>query len=399
MTDQLLRAVRRWADRHHNPVTDTELLTRFAAGREAEAFERLVGRYGPFVWAVCRRMLPNDPDDAFQATFLALARSAGRIRVDRTLSGWLHGTAVRVCLKVRQTRTRQFARERATARPEAVTTDPSWETVQAAVHEEIERLPTPLRVAFVICELEGIRPDEAAARLGWKAGTLSGRLCKARQVLRTRLVDRGLTPVAAVGIVSIGGATVEATVHCPTGLAMAVLGSNPGNGPGVSDLVLELARAATEGTMAKGNVLIAGLLAVGMVVGGGWIAGQDSRSSPDSRPGTANTVGGDTPPKVASRPNGGWEYLFVGQPKAADLPAVVSRYGGEGWELVTVLAMTAEDVRAAAAADPKRVVGAEGATALLLMKRPVGGTGRSAPPTPSTRETPDTSSADVLKNR
>lgn len=397
MTDRLLQIVRRWADGHHCPSTDNELLFRFTASRDAEAFEQLVGRYGPLVWAVCRRMLPTDPDDAFQATFLALARSAGRIRVDRTLSGWLHGTAVRVCLKARRSGARRMARERTTARPEAVTADPSWETVQAAVHEEIERLPAPLRVAFVVCELEGDRPEEAAARLGWKAGTLTGRLCKARQVLRARLVARGLAPAAATGAVLVEAATVEAAAYCPTELAMVVLGSNPGDEPGVSRAVLELARAATEGTMVKVRVLVAGLLVVGLLVGGGWVAGQDNQRSPDVRPETAKPPVGEVHPGGADRPVGGWEYLFVGQPKPADLPAVITRHGGEGWELVTVLAMTAADVRSAAAADPKRVVEAEGATALLVMKRPIGGTGRPAPATQTTPLVPGNQSEDVLK--
>lgn len=273
MTD-ILAAVRRWVAWHHDPTPDADLLARFATGRDAEAFKSLVGRHGGLVWAVCRRMRPADPEDAFQATFLALVRSAGRIRSDGPLGGWLHRTAVRVCLQARRATARRIARERAAARRESVEADPGWDGVQAAVHEEVERLPGPLRVVFVLCELQGVRPVDAAAQLGWKAGTLTGRLCKARQMLQARLTARGLAPGAVVAVLSVEAA------GCPVGLALAVLDTGPGDGPGVSQAVLELARGATKGTMMTSKLVIGAALVVGLaaVSGGRWspaVTGQE----------------------------------------------------------------------------------------------------------------------------
>src|SRR4051794_14757793 len=71
---------------------DGALLERFLAEGDDSAFEALVVRHGPMVLGVCRRILisPHDADDAFQATFLVLARKAARLRAPDRLRPWLH---------------------------------------------------------------------------------------------------------------------------------------------------------------------------------------------------------------------------------------------------------------------------------------------------------------------
>src|SRR5688572_8310954 len=86
--------------------TDAGLLSRYVRERQGEAFALLVQRHGPLVLGVCRRALGPTPDadDAFQATFLALARNAGRVR--DCLPGWLYRVAVRSSRKaLRRTQT------------------------------------------------------------------------------------------------------------------------------------------------------------------------------------------------------------------------------------------------------------------------------------------------------
>src|SRR5262245_65216777 len=88
-------------------LKDEELVGRFAQDRDAAAFEVLVWRHGPMVWATCRRILrhQHDIEDAFQATFLALARAAGKLGTPQALGGWLHRVATNASLKLRAKRT------------------------------------------------------------------------------------------------------------------------------------------------------------------------------------------------------------------------------------------------------------------------------------------------------
>ena len=71
-------------------LSDVELLERFTLGDGAEvAFRALVTRHGPAVMRVCRRVLvdPHDAEDAFQTTFLVLARRAQLELLDRAPVG------------------------------------------------------------------------------------------------------------------------------------------------------------------------------------------------------------------------------------------------------------------------------------------------------------------------
>ena len=102
-------------------LSDDELLERFVARRDEAAFEAIVRRHGPMVLGVCRRVLRDhhDAEDAFQATFLVLARKAGSVRPGSMLPNWLYGVAHQVAIKARALNGRRRSRERqVTAMPE-----------------------------------------------------------------------------------------------------------------------------------------------------------------------------------------------------------------------------------------------------------------------------------------
>src|SRR5262249_49565006 len=146
-----------------------------------------------------------------------------KIREAAKLGPWLHGAAVRVCWKARRQAIRRKSRERVAATPERnghAVADTAWDKAMAAVHDEVSRLPASLRVAFVLCCLEGKGATEAASQLGWKLGTLSGRLTRAKSKLLARLEHRGL----AIGAVALAlGASASACVPRSVALRSAGL--------------------------------------------------------------------------------------------------------------------------------------------------------------------------------
>src|SRR4051794_23185895 len=94
-------------------LSDEQLLQRFIADRDEAAFEVLVWRHGPKVLGVCRRVLGNaaDADDAFQATFLILARKAGSIGKREAVGGWLYRVAYRVAVLARAAARKRVGRQ------------------------------------------------------------------------------------------------------------------------------------------------------------------------------------------------------------------------------------------------------------------------------------------------
>jgi RNA polymerase sigma factor (sigma-70 family) len=167
------------------------------------------------VLRVCRRVLGHEQDaeDAFQATFLVLARGLGSIRKRESLANWLHGVAFRTAMKSRRSAARRRNHEARLRQKKGIVplsskgqssfSDPSWSEVQGVLDEELQRLPDPLRSAFVLRVLEGKSGPEAAAELGCREGTVSTRLVRARRRLQDRLARRGIQLSALLAALTI----------------------------------------------------------------------------------------------------------------------------------------------------------------------------------------------------
>src|SRR5262249_38076663 len=149
---------------------DADLLRQFVARRDESAFATLLERHGPMVLGVCRQVLgAHDAEDAFQATFLILARKAASVRRQASLAAWLQRGAVNVARTARAGAARRRAHERQAVLMARATPaeDEALREWQPILHEEVDRLPPKYRVPVVLCYFEGRTHDEAARQLGW----------------------------------------------------------------------------------------------------------------------------------------------------------------------------------------------------------------------------------------
>jgi RNA polymerase sigma factor (sigma-70 family) len=211
-----LRSLRQRVGQASAGLTDAHLLGRWLTLRDEAALELLVWRHGPAVLGVCRRLLraAEDVEDAFQATFLALVRKAGSIGKRASVGSWLYKVAYRAALRIRAGAARGVCEQLPDSGPPAPVAhqEGEWRELRPVLDAEVQRLPEKLRAAFVLCCVEGLTHDEAAARLGCRPGTISSRLTRARQRLRRCLMRRGVAPPAVALAAALSPAAVSAEV-------------------------------------------------------------------------------------------------------------------------------------------------------------------------------------------
>jgi polysaccharide export outer membrane protein len=177
-------------------MTEKRLLDRFIDDGDQDAFQVLIERHGPMVLGVCRSVLrdSHDIEDAFQMTFMSLARSAHKIKNRDYVGAWLHRVSLRVAHEVRAKTYARNQRERGGAifEPESAPESGLRDFVPL-LHEEMGRLPERYRLPLMLHYFEGKSTEETATQLQCPVGTVKGRLSRARDRLRDRFSRRGLT--------------------------------------------------------------------------------------------------------------------------------------------------------------------------------------------------------------
>jgi RNA polymerase sigma factor (sigma-70 family) len=297
------------------PGTDAELLVRFVATKDADTFAELVRRHGPLVMGVCRRVTgqAQDAEDAFQATFLVLAKKAAVLRTPELLGNYLYGVAFRVAWRAKRSALRRRTREVAVSAlpdPPAPSPPPAMPELLPILDEELAALPACYREAIVLCDLRGASREAAATALGIPEGTLSSRLANGRQKLAARLTRRGVTLSAAALPLVLAEARARAaqtvsddliTKTCGLVADWAVGGTVPA----------PLARLATGGVNVR-TILMLGAVMVVSVAGAVLAANPRDGAPPVDPP--------KPPVAVAAKPDANPQPK--GEPKAADKPAV-----------------------------------------------------------------------------
>jgi RNA polymerase sigma-70 factor (ECF subfamily) len=327
-------------------TADAALLHQFVEHHDEAAFAGLVDRHRSLVWGVCYRLLGHvaDTEDAFQATFLVLARKARFVQRE-SLPGWLHGVAWRVASRVRRTDTARRQREnRATPQEAGIAPDEmTWKEVRQVLDEELARLPVNYRLPLLLCYLEGKTQDEAARELGWALGVFRGRLDRGREQLRHRLVRRGVGLPGALGAAllaeSVSQAAMPADLAARTSQAVSLSASGQ---QAVSAPVATLVRGILRAMLLDKIQWVAALAmsAILLAVGAGVVSQQvaaqkESPAQPAaedkaSPPGDQNRPCRDSPARLArcTERLSGSPLLFIPRPNAFWLRPINSRTTG-----------------------------------------------------------------------
>jgi RNA polymerase sigma factor (sigma-70 family) len=231
---------------------------------------------------VARRVLHNgdDAEDVFQATFLVLLRKAASLRWKESIGNWLYEVAYRLALEAKTAAARRRLHEVRPQHPSGdLPAELNWRELQTLLDEELHRLPVSYRVPLILCYLEGTTRDEAAQRLGWSLSTFKRRLERGRELLRLRLLRRGLTISAALFAPMLMQNTAQATL--PAGLARATVRTalQLQGGRALAELVSAQVAALAEGGVkimltTSLKMATATLLAVGLFAGAGAWARQ-----------------------------------------------------------------------------------------------------------------------------
>ncbi len=318
-------------------------------------------RYEGLVWSLCRHLLRNDADadDAFQATFLVLIRSAKKIRRTEQLGPWLYGVAYRVCRNARRTAAKRGLREQSAAVAEAgqPVADTAWDETLAAIHEAVNQLPEKLRVPFVLCYLQGKSTTVAATELGLKLGTFSAQLSRAKKAVLSLLAKRGSATMAAVA--TVAGISASA----PTPLVNRVIEFSNSTTAAIPKNLFVLTKGATQMGVSKVQLFAAAtVLSASLIAGsyGIWsVKAQPPGAAPAGAPSTPGAAapgggfppGGTAPPRTDSgfpgepprwgrtptMPAAALEYKVVElRGRATAIQNELNKYGNEGWELVSV---------------------------------------------------------------
>jgi RNA polymerase sigma factor (sigma-70 family) len=304
----LLCRLRRLIDRRDclSP-TDADLLARFTAERDEAAFELLVWRHGPPVFRLCRRMLrrEQDAEDAFQATFLTLARRAAAIGKRESVASWLYKVAYRIVLRLRQRQDRRRALplDGQPEPPARLEHQGPEADVRAALDEEVSLLPDKYRAAVVLCYLEGKTNSQAAAKLGCPRGTIDSRLAWARERLRQRLQRRGVGMSAPALLIGLAGPATSAELPAALAgttahLAVQFAGGAAGLGSVPS---IFLARGVLRAMfLGKLKTLFAAVTVTAFLAAGSW--GLLPSSTAEAQDGPPAIKLGSPPPSAPTEP-------------------------------------------------------------------------------------------------
>jgi RNA polymerase sigma factor (sigma-70 family) len=254
-------------------LSDAQLLERFVRQRDEAAFEVLVWRHGPMVLGVARRMLGNihDAEDVLQASFLALVRQAGSISRRESVGAWLYQVAYRTALRARVQQRKRTTEPLETTPELAAPAARAESEALVLLDEELQRLPAKYRTPMVLSYLKGLTNHEIAAELACPIGTVFTRLARGREMLRLRLLRRGVTLSSGVlaAILAQAASAAALSMELARITVQAAVASAAGSTAAVAPHVAALTEGVLKMMWLSKLKLVAGVLLMAAVAGSG----------------------------------------------------------------------------------------------------------------------------------
>ncbi|MBL9186017.1 MAG: sigma-70 family RNA polymerase sigma factor [Opitutaceae bacterium] len=214
------------------PITDAELLRRYADARDEGAFAELVRRYLGLVYHAAQRQLGGEAhaaEDVTQRVFTLLARKVHSLRHHTTLAGWLHTTTRFIANEIMRTERRRRAREHEAFTMHDTTTvrpgpdnDAAWTDLRPVIDEALGELDASDREAVLLRYFADLPHAQIGARLAISENAARMRVERALEKLHSRLARRGVTSTAAALGVVLANQAGAASAVLPTGMAASV---------------------------------------------------------------------------------------------------------------------------------------------------------------------------------
>lgn len=174
-------------------MSDDALAVAAATG-DPVAFEAFFERFHGLVARYITRVHGDDIEDLVQLTFLQLAEGKARFEGRAKVGTWLLGIATNIVRRHRRSSARKRSLERsyqdaqgAAAHGPSPERDADARDALRRVGQQLAQQPEGHRMAFVLCEIEGLSAREAGAILSISETAVWKRVSDTRKKLKSAL--------------------------------------------------------------------------------------------------------------------------------------------------------------------------------------------------------------------
>ncbi len=235
------------------------------------------------VYSAARRILNNhhDAQDVTQAVFLVLSRQAHKLRSKRSLASWLHSISKNIAMNQYKAKNRPRNRELSFEKP-ANSHSPENHELRHELDQAIQQLPEKYRTPIILFHLEENSLIEISKQLSLNLNTLRTHLQRGREILRQKLVKRGLEISSIATLSNFLSQEAKANAIHPLDFQKLITLDSQGR-PNVSQTASDIANAPIP-QPSKLVTILTGSSAIALLVVASYLIWNESHGSNSSAP-------------------------------------------------------------------------------------------------------------------